>query len=67
MSYNSGSDKKPTREEKMKYQSLLQRFLMTVMIWFLAIFIMALAMFSPSEYLHFIGSVVIFYSLMLIL
>ena len=29
----------------MKYQSLLQRFLMTVLIWFFAIFIMALAIF----------------------
>lgn len=29
----------------MKYQSLLQRFLMTVLIWFFAIFIMILAIF----------------------
>lgn len=29
----------------MKYQSLLQRFLMTVLIWFFAIFIMALVIF----------------------
>ncbi|MDN0122580.1 hypothetical protein QVN60_05105 [Yersinia aleksiciae] len=29
----------------MKYQSLLQRFLMTVLIWFFAIFIMAITIF----------------------
>ena len=51
----------------MKCQSLLMRFLVTVLIWFIAIFIMSVMIFSSSECLHFIGLVTIFYSHMLML